>query len=100
MRKRKNGELPFGWRLYNGLGTMLLSLGLITLLLVSGGAMWQWIEAEGRVNVPPRPRYLPYLLTPTPAVRLGPIATATPGSDPGTLMPEGARLFVSKTDGD
>jgi len=94
MHKRKNDELHVGWRLYNGLGGLLLALGLVTLLLVSGGAMWQWIEAEGRANVPPHLAFVPYLVTSTPAraAQFGPLATATPIR---VNLPEGARLVVS-----
>src|SRR5260221_12104746 len=99
-RKRKHGaqSLPFGLSLLNLIGITLLGLGFVTLMLLSMGFLWQWIE-EGRYAAPQYPPYVPYHPAATYAL-LAITPPSTPPRDLAGILPEGARLVVSTAAGD
>src|SRR5260221_2114655 len=96
--KRKHGAqtLPFGMSALNLIGITVLGLGFVTLMLLSMGFLWQWIE-EGWYA--PYPQYAPYRAAPTHAL-LAVTPSSTPVPNLAAILPEGAQLVVSTAGGD
>ncbi|MEP7285543.1 MAG: hypothetical protein ABI947_07225 [Chloroflexota bacterium] len=95
MYKRKRGEYIAGVSLFNTIWLSLIGVGLCLLMLISVGAMWQWVTEE-HFSAPPIPTVR---AVQRPAV--GPVATSVPvNPNVSLLLPEGARLILSSANGD